>query len=550
MPGLQEAFDRIGAALEHHVESSHAAGAALAITDAEEILGVAVRGMADVAAGTPVRPETRFQIGSISKSFAGIVALQEADAGTLDLHVSVNEILPWLELPEPFGPITLHHLMQHSAGLATGTEDAPTLYGALWLLRDLPPTTAPGERFWYSNDGWKIVGACLERVTGMPIHELLAERILGPLGMTSSVAAITEDERRATAVGYEPMRSDRPPQLSHPLAPAAWTVTNTADGSIASDVIDMSAYARLLLARGDAPGHRGQRLLSDEMFERLTTGGIDDGEGGRYAYGLWEEHIDGRRYVMHSGGMVGYTAFLVIAPDDGLGALILQNGGGEKTQVTFHALEVVRAALAGHGLPDVWAPPAPTSIPRAADYAGTYAGDDGRTMVITALDDGLELAVGPVTVRLERDPLSTESSDEFLVPHPALDRFLLSFARDESGAVVEAFHGSAWFRGERYAGPEPDALPQALEGLAGFYRNDDPWGPVFRILAQKGRLVQQWPHGSGDEGADAPLVALGDGSFAVGKERDPRRLRFLGDAGGKAMVAEFNGGRWYRSFEE
>jgi hypothetical protein len=53
----------------------------------------------------------------------------------------------------------------------------------------------------------------------------------------------------------------------------------------------------------------------------------------------------------------------VIAPDDGLGAVILQNGGGEKTQVTFHALEVVRAALAGRGLPAVWAPPAPSSIP-------------------------------------------------------------------------------------------------------------------------------------------------------------------------------------------
>ena len=97
MTGLQQAFDRIGASLEHHLESSHAAGAALAVTDREDILGVAVRGLADVAAGTPVRPETRFQIGSISKSFAGIVAVQEADAGRLDLHVSVNEILPKLD---------------------------------------------------------------------------------------------------------------------------------------------------------------------------------------------------------------------------------------------------------------------------------------------------------------------------------------------------------------------------------------------------------------------------------------------------------------------
>jgi len=211
MPGMQDAFDRIGAALEHHLESSHAAGAVLAVTDREEVLGVAVRGMADVAAGTAVGPETRFQIGSISKSFSGIVVMQEVEAGRLDLHASVNEILPWLELPEPFGPITLHHLMQHTAGLAIGEEEAPTLAGALWLLRGVPPTTAPGERFWYSNDGWKIVGACLEHVTGMPIHDLLAERVLGPLGMRDSVALIDDAEYLRTAVGYVPTRWDRPP---------------------------------------------------------------------------------------------------------------------------------------------------------------------------------------------------------------------------------------------------------------------------------------------------------------------------------------------------
>ena len=135
MAGLQEAFERVGASLEHHLMASHAAGAALAITDREEILGVAARGMADVASGAPVRPETRFQIGSISKSFAAIVAMQEVDAGRLDLHVSVNELLPWLDLPEPFGPITMHHLLTHTAGLHTGTEDAPGFAGALHLLR-------------------------------------------------------------------------------------------------------------------------------------------------------------------------------------------------------------------------------------------------------------------------------------------------------------------------------------------------------------------------------------------------------------------------------
>ncbi|MGB7806868.1 MAG: serine hydrolase domain-containing protein, partial [Actinomycetota bacterium] len=536
--------------LEHHVESSHAAGAALAITDAEEILGVAVRGMADVAAGTPVRPETRFQIGSISKSFAGIVALQESDAGRLDLHVSVNEILPWLELPEPFGPITLHHLMQHTAGLAIGEEEAPTLAGALWLLRGVPPTTAPGERFWYSNDGWKIVGACLEHVTGMPTHDLLAERVLGPLGMRDSVALIDDAEYLRTAVGYVPTRWDRPPQLRHPLSPAGRLVSNTADGSIVSTAIDMAAYARLLLARGDVPDGSGGRILSDAGFSLLTEDGVDDGQRGRYAYGLWQEEVDGHRWIAHSGGMVGYTAFLAVAPDDGLGVVMLQNGGGDKHGVTSYAFSAVRASLAGAELPDTWGPPAATDIPKAQDYVGHYDGDDGRALDVRAAEDGLAVTIGPIDVRLERDPLAAEVGDAFLVVHEALDRFPLEFTRDADGTVVEAFHGDTWFRGAAYAGPEPEPLPDAYAAYPGFYRNDSPWGPVIRVLVRKGTLVLQWPFESPEQGSDTRLVPLADGSFAVGAERDPRRVRFEGmTEDGKAPAIVLNNGRWYRSFE-
>src|SRR5215212_8958780 len=267
MPGLEDAFERIGAATEHHLEASNAPGLALAITDGDEALGVVCRGLADVAANKPVRPETRFQIGSISKSFAALLVLREVEAGTLDVHVSVNEILPWLELPEPFGPITLDHLMTHTSGLLVGTEDAPTGPGALHRLKINPPTTAPGERWLYSNDGWKIVGACLEEVTAQPIHELLRTRVLGPLGMLRSTAAITDGEYEDMAVGYEPLYSDRPVQLRHPLVPATRITSNTADGSIVSTVLDMCAYARMVLARGDVPGADGARMLSEAAFE-------------------------------------------------------------------------------------------------------------------------------------------------------------------------------------------------------------------------------------------------------------------------------------------
>jgi D-alanyl-D-alanine carboxypeptidase len=547
MAGLQEAFERAGTGLERHLTASHAAGAALAVTDREEILGIVVRGMADVASAAPVRPETRFQIGSISKSFSAIVAMQEVDAERLDLHVSVNEILPWLELPEPFGPITMHHLLTHTAGLHTGTEDAPGFAGALQILRSYPATSAPGERYRYSNDGYKIVGAVLEAVTGQPIHELLRARLLGPLGMTASVAAITDEIWTDHAIGYEPMLTDRPAQLRHPLVPAPRIVSNTADGSIVSNVVDMCAYARLLLARGDRPDGRGGRILSEEGFVRLMAGAVEDDEHGLYGYGLWYEVGEGRTWLGHSGGMVGYTALLITVPEEGLACVVLQNGGGDKRPVAAATLASVRAGLAGDPLPEPWAPPAPTEIPGANRFTGTYVGDDGRTLVVEAEEDGLSMSVGPVSARLERDPL-LEVGEEFLVAHPAFERFPIRFGSDASGRIVEAFHGSTWFRGKRYEGSEPEEPPEVWRRHPGLYRNDDPWSPVLRIVLRKGRLAITWPTDT-DNDESGELVPLDDGSFAVDDPALPRRVRFEGDVNGVTAVTVFNGGRWFRSFE-
>ncbi len=102
------------------------------------------------------------------------------------------------------------------------------------------------------------------------MHELLRDRVLAPLGMRASTAAIVDAEYRDLAVGYEPLFSDRPVQLRHPLVPAPRIMSNTADGSIVSTVVDMCAYARLVLARGDVPGHTGGRTLS-----RARVRGVD-----------------------------------------------------------------------------------------------------------------------------------------------------------------------------------------------------------------------------------------------------------------------------------
>jgi CubicO group peptidase (beta-lactamase class C family) len=544
--GLADAFHLIGEAAEHVLPQTHAPGISLAVTDAEETLGVVVRGFADVAAQAPIRPETRFEIGSISKQFAAICVLQEVEAGRLDLHVSVNDILPSLRIQEPFGPITLHHLLTHTSGLPIGTEESPTGPGAIAILRTLAPTFRPGERFHYSNDGYKTVGAILEHLAGTPMHDLLHERILKPLGMRRSEGSITNATRLDVAVGYEPVFDDRPAHLNHPLAPAKWIVSNTADGAIVSTAIDMAAYARMLLGRGATlvDGHE-VRILSGAMFDLLTAGHVEtDDRRYRYGYGVdvWEH--DGRRMIGHSGGMVGYTALLRVDLDAGLACVTHYNGGGDKIELTDHALASVRAAIAGAPVAQMAHPPAPTALPKAVGLEGRYGGS--RSIELQRTSDGIRLIDGAVGVSLERWPDDDEVQEVYLVPHPALDRFLLTVYRDEDGSVRELAHGPDRFAPEgRTLAPAPAHEP-AWEAYVGLYRSNNAWASTMRVFLRAGRLWLQWPV----EGPEEPLDPLDDGTFAVGERWVPRRVSFEDVSDARAAIARYNGGRWYRSFED
>jgi CubicO group peptidase (beta-lactamase class C family) len=540
MPGLSEAFERVGAFLEQRLPLTHAAGAALAVTDRDETLGVVVRGFADAASGAPVRPETRFQIGSISKSFAAVVAMQEWRAGRLDLDASVNDLVPWLRLPEPYGPITPHHLMTHSAGLIIGSEEAPSALGAVAILRRQRIGFSPGERFWYSNDGWKLLGLVLEALAGVRIDELLRERVLEPLGMASSTAAITNEARTNAATGYRTLFDDRPPRVSHPLVPAEWMPFNTADGSIVSNALDMSAYARMLLA-GGAP------LLDPDGFARLTDPVMrdEDWPSFRYAYGLWVGEEDGRRRIWHSGGMLGFTALLVTEPDEGLGCVMLLNGSGGRREVVRFALEAVRAAIGGRDLPDATAPSPLERIANADEYAAEYR-TEGRSVVIERSGEGLAFVEGARRARLQR---ITDVVDSFLVDDEALDRWPVRFGRDGRGVVVELVHGDDWLVNDAWNGEEPPTHPPEWTAFPGLYRRANPWSSTVRVALRKGRLAVEW-NDDVEEVLDE-LVPLEDGSFHVGDDLwKPQWVRFDDVVQGRASRLTLNGGIYYRSFED
>lgn len=533
--GEERAFTALDRYIEKKMELGSIPGLAVGITDSEHLLGCRYYGFADVAAGTVPGPDTLFEIGSISKSFASIVALQLVEEGLLDLRLPVDEYLPWLEMKWKREKFSMHHLMSHTAGLPIGQEETPEAISEVWAAMGMELGCSPGEHFHYSNIGYKIVGLVIEEVTGRSCADEVKARVFGPLGMGKSHAAITADLRESLATGYEPFPDDRPVRRGIGMVPAPWWEGDSADGSICSTPEDMSAYVRMLL---DLGAHPGGRLLSDASFRDLTRPVIrpDDSEGEHYAYGLRVESVDAHRFVAHTGGMVGYISAMRMDLASGIGVIVLTNGATEVDDVARYALKAFSAASSEDG--DV-PPELPYSLGAepAEMYAGVYGLGQGSLIVAPDGSGGLIVTYGG-----RSGALLSHGKDVFLAELPGFDMFLLRFSR-EDGRVIMVSYGDRVYRRDKAETSEDATVPDLVQPFIGHFRSSNPWLTNFRVLYRNGSLWLVPPTGDEQE-----LVSLGENEFRIGSdERSPERLTFEATVNGKAQRADMSGQSYART---
>jgi CubicO group peptidase (beta-lactamase class C family) len=538
------AVTAIDAAVRSEMERGRQPGLALGVTDRDGTLAVRTYGFADLASLQPVTPESLFEIGSIGKSVTAVAILQLVDEGRIELDAPVDRYLPWFSVPQRAGdvPITIGHLLTHTAGIVTGIDATPEAAFQVWALRDLPTFSAPGGRFHYSNVGYKALGLVLEAVERRPYREVLRARILDPLEMWATEPAITHEIRGRLAVGYGYLHDDRLGYSGATLAPATWLQTETADGSIASTAADMCAFTRLLLCAGEGPTGR---LLSAGAFAEMTTGHTPDDEGGAYGYGLSIHELEGRRYIGHGGGMVGYLAGMEMDPEAGLGAVVLQNGVGAKPMALARmAIGTVREARdRTTAAASTSSASAGTAREIAPDTAGVYGPDEpGLEPIEIVASDRLVLRVDGREI-----PLEELEDDLFLVPDVAFDRFPLRIERPATGSP-EVWHGGRRYVRTRSVArrlPEPSA---ELREIAGHYRSHNPWTTNFRIVLRGDRAWLVFPAAPDGFTSEQPLVPSGDGSFRVGEDAgNPEGLRFDTVADGRALRAWLSGWPYYRT---
>jgi hypothetical protein len=291
----------------------------------------------------------------------------------------------------------------------------------------------------------------------------------------------------------------------------------------------MGAYLQMLLNRGVGP--RG-RLLSEKSFELLTQAAIKApfrGEDANYGYGLWNGDSDGHKLLRHTGGMVAFSSAMYADTTDGLAAFASVNarfGGYRPVAVVRYALDLLSAAANGKA-------PTPDKVSNAADFAGVFATQDGKKIVLKSEGEQLILEQGSTRVILER-----AGPDRFIVKDPEFDLFPLSFGREKE-SVVEAFHGASWWTNERYAGPRTFEYPKAWDGLTGHYRSDSPWYGSQRLVVRKGVLLLN---------GEQPLSQIEPGVFRLRGDPGPDRLVFDTLLNGQMIRMNFSGIEFHRTF--
>jgi CubicO group peptidase (beta-lactamase class C family) len=503
-------------------------GAALVVADRTGRSTVIADGAADLEHGRSLRPEHRFEIGSIGKSFSAIAALRLAERGVLDLGRPVRHYLPWFRAGAYDRSITLHHLLCHSAGLPNGADFSDRSPFDAWILRE--GDTEPPGRYWYSNAGYKVLGLVLERITDRTCAEVVTDEVLRPLDMSESSAAVSHADRAVLATGYEPEPGTYPVPIA-PIVPAPFIEVDTADGSVAATPADMGRYVAALLAAHEARG----ALLSSAGFDRLFGRHVRMTGRRWYGYGLGTDTVDGQRVFGHGGDMLGFRASLVGSRDAGLGAVLVSNQRRAGTPgLSRYALRVALADRAGR-VPPEYAPP-PIEDPGA--WVGSYGGPSGTLEV--EMRDGQPWA----TVDGVEVGLIAGEDGRFDLADPHAGRYPLRFSLTARGRV--AVHGGRAFADPAppSAHPQPSGSGRRARRLSGRFEAHNPWRRSVDVVVRGRALVLIEA-----EGEEEPLRPLGGDRFRVGPASSPERLAFDAVVDGRALRATASGHPYYRTGE-
>jgi CubicO group peptidase (beta-lactamase class C family) len=314
-PSLQKAIDDY---VGSEMGKQRIPGLSLAVVRAGKLVQAKGYGKASLELDVPATAATLYGLGSISKQFTATAIMLLVEAGKIALDERLANHFGWL--PKEWADVTVRHLLTHTSGIPEQQwkggilefdrfeqdqrEVVKTAFG-------LPMLAKPGEKFAYSNVGYRLLGMLIEKVSGQSYWDYLSEHIFRPIGMEATRNSDPKTVILNRARGYGISGSQ------HENREPVTASSAFAQGALISSVLDMVKWDAALNSEGLL-----RRATLDQMW---TPARLNDGTTYPYGFGWYLRPIPGHRTVAHGGGLPGFATFIWRFIDDQLTVIVLAN---------------------------------------------------------------------------------------------------------------------------------------------------------------------------------------------------------------------------------
>ena len=278
-------------------------------------------------------------IASNSKGFTATALAMLADEGKINFDDKVSKYIPEFQMNDAYvsQEVTIKDLITHRAGLGLGQGDLMffpeggplTVNDIIHNVRFLKPENPFRTTLDYNNIMFIVAGEVIHRVSGLSWAEFIEQRILKPVGMTSSFGSYS----RSKAAHVSNIIDAHAPVDGKVVAvPHDWNETGNAAGGIMSNIKDMSTWAEFLI--NGFTTKDGKKLVTDKQIQQLWNLQIStpvplknayDSNFGGYGLGWFLTDVKGHKQVYHTGGLIGTVTQFTLIPDLKLGIIVLTN---------------------------------------------------------------------------------------------------------------------------------------------------------------------------------------------------------------------------------
>jgi D-alanyl-D-alanine carboxypeptidase len=403
--------------LQESYSSSEPGAAVIVVKNGKTILRKG-QGMANLELEVPIEPDMVFRLGSITKQFTAIAILMLAEQGKLALDDSITKFLP--DYPTHGHLITIEFLLTHTSGIKNYT-DIPEWQPLLrkdFSVQELidffkyqPMQFAPRTQWEYSNSGYILLGAIIEKVSGATYEQFIQQNIFGPLGMKQSYydcpLRVTPRRVAGYAKGSEGYTNAVYLSMTQPYAA----------GSLSSTVDDLAIW--------DAALYTEKLLKQETLRQAFIPYRLKGGSSISYGYGWGISEYEGHRLIEHGGGIPGFSTQAIRIPNARVFVAVLTNNEGISPELL--AFKIATSAI---GRPYLEPTPVKLAPEILVQYEGVYQISALEERHITYEDNRLFSQRGQ-NQRLE---LVSFSSNEFFFKD--MPPSYLTFTTDAIGAVT------------------------------------------------------------------------------------------------------------------